>query len=131
LPSPESVPRSEDEVADDQILEAAAALAEMAGGSRIRNTPSPSREGHMSNRSLFREIAEGETAMRPSSHKPTCCTPSKRPASISLWDGMHSFGADSFCSRWLSFQILSLDIAHGNGTTVHTNRDGHEKRLQA
>lgn len=72
----------------DRVLEAAAALTEMAGGPRMNPSASPPSvrvAAHRILSSASPAIDDPVISIPPKDS--LCCTPAKRPAGISLWDG--------------------------------------------
>ena len=72
----------------DLVLEAAAALTEMAGGPRVNPSASPPSVRAAAHR-LLRPESPGndEPGILMPPKDALCCTPAKRPAGIPLWDG--------------------------------------------
>lgn len=83
-----SEPECETPKADNlKVLEAAAALTEMAGGPRVNPSCSPPSVRHPGAR---RADANGNELCTPQKDT-SCCTPAKRRAAVPLWDGALCF----------------------------------------
>eukprot|EP00892_Ulva_mutabilis_P006381 jgi/Ulvmu1/4114/UM019_0093.1 len=80
----------------DRVLEAAAALTEMAGGPRVNPSASPPSVRKAAHRLLQPDASRDDDPVSLVPPKDVlCCTPAKRPAGLPLWDG----GSPSKLSR--------------------------------
>lgn len=76
----------------DRVLEAAAALTEMAGGARVNPSASPPSVRVAAHRLLQPDSSRDDDPVSLIPPKDVlCCTPAKRPAGLPLWDGVIAF----------------------------------------
>ena len=74
----------------DRVLEAAAALTEMAGGPRVNPSASPPSVRVAAHRLLQESSRDDDPESLLLPKDVPCCTPAKRPAGLPLWDGMRT-----------------------------------------